>query len=93
MGSILKPEALTLRLWNMASENKVQPLNLMTGRPIWRMKNPAISTILYVSLGSNWREDPKSRGRDEKIQGDGNGRDDGTGTHMNTTSTNTRNQV
>jgi hypothetical protein len=49
MGRMLKPEALTLRLWNTASENKVQPLNLITGRPIWRRKKPATSTILVIS--------------------------------------------
>jgi hypothetical protein len=48
IGRILKPEALTLRLWNTASENNVHPLNLITGRPIWSRKKPATSTILVI---------------------------------------------
>lgn len=56
-GRILNPEALTLRLWNTASETRVQPLNLMTGRPIWSRKNPATSTILLVRfVGLRWVE-------------------------------------
>ena len=49
-GKILNPEALTLKLWKTASEKRVQPLNLITGRPICRRKNPATSTILPVSF-------------------------------------------
>ena len=56
IGRILNPDALTLRLWKMASENKVQPLNLITGRPIWRRNNPATSTTLLISTLSSSSE-------------------------------------